>query len=258
MRAADEVTLVYAMNGADRDTGAAAGTLRVIYRSEIVNDVDSVVRTGLFALLAGDTAVGAILPRHSSGVVTGALDDDSRGVVDKVEESVRTGSGADAAADALSRVNPGNSVLNSYSVGRAGVDTVAVAKAGVHTASVAVVGDVCGAAGLLSDVVKLLLDNVTLSVAGNVGNLLDNVLRLDAHSVGDSLSGAVAAGNTEVSTCFSALRESLRVAVTARVATGSAVSAGKTVADSNRALVLLDSEEDRGNGEKHGGYNADS
>ena len=57
VRAADEVTLVNTVHGADARTGATSGTLRVVDNREVVDHVDRIVRTALLALSTADTAV---------------------------------------------------------------------------------------------------------------------------------------------------------------------------------------------------------
>ena len=99
MRTADEVALVYAMNGANGCTLAAAGTLRVIDGCEIVDNVDGIVGAILLTLAASNTAVGARLARFRTLCVAGALDNNARGISDKVNDRVRTGSRADTASD---------------------------------------------------------------------------------------------------------------------------------------------------------------
>ena len=57
MRAALEIALVYAMNGASVTASAAADTLFIIDTGKIVYKTDSTDRAGLFTLAAGNTAV---------------------------------------------------------------------------------------------------------------------------------------------------------------------------------------------------------
>ena len=57
MRTADEIALVYTLYGASLSARAAGYTFLVIYRSEIVNYVNSIGRTRLFALSARDASV---------------------------------------------------------------------------------------------------------------------------------------------------------------------------------------------------------
>ena len=75
MRSAAEVALVNAMNGAYVCALSAAGTFGVIDLGEIVYNVNGVVRTGLLALAAGNTAIDARLSRSGSLIVVGALYD---------------------------------------------------------------------------------------------------------------------------------------------------------------------------------------
>lgn len=130
MRTADEVALVYAMNGANRHTLAAARTLRVIDSSEVVDNVDRIVGTVLLTLTAGNTAVGARLARFCALCVARALYDDARGISDKVDDRVRTGSRTDTASDAFSRVDPCHTVFNGYSALGTYGNAVTVAEAG--------------------------------------------------------------------------------------------------------------------------------
>ena len=61
MRSAYEVTLVYAMNRANRNARAAVCAKRVIDGCEVINNLYRTRRTGLFALHTADTAVFALL-----------------------------------------------------------------------------------------------------------------------------------------------------------------------------------------------------
>ena len=69
MRAADKVALVDTVYGADLGTSAAARALRVVYRCKVIHYVDGIVRTGLLALFAGDTAIGAGFSRFRASRV---------------------------------------------------------------------------------------------------------------------------------------------------------------------------------------------
>jgi len=243
MCTADEVALVYAMNGADGYALATARALRVIDNREVVDHVYSIVGTVLLALTAADTAVGARLTSVGALSVARALNHDARGVADKVDDGIGTGPRADAAADALSRVDPCDAVLNGDSALGTYVDAVAVAKAGIGTELVARVRHIGGAAALYALVVVLALGSGAGAVAGYVSDLLDNIARLKTEDGCDSLCGVVAAGDTEVTLLALALRESLCIAVTAAVAAGAAVGTRETVADFNLVLVDLNAEE---------------
>lgn len=90
MRAADKVVKVYALNGTYVVTGTAAGTLLIIYRCEVINDLNSAFGTGFLTLSAGDTAVLTYLAHLSALVVAVTLNDDLRGIVYEVNYAVGT------------------------------------------------------------------------------------------------------------------------------------------------------------------------
>ena len=89
----------------------ARDTLLVVDNGEIVNHVDSIHRTGLLTLAAGDTSVKTELADNGALVMVRALDNHSLGVSDKVNNSVGTGAYTKSAANALSLVNHRNSTL---------------------------------------------------------------------------------------------------------------------------------------------------
>ena len=245
MRSADEAALVDTVYGTNLNTSAAACAKRVVDGCKIVLDGDSAVGTGLLTLHTADTAILTVLAHVCALVVIGALNNNALGVVDKVDNAVRTVSHTDTAADTLLGVNTSNAVLDFDSVLRANDHTVAVAKTSVGAKTVATVCHISGKTGLVTVIAISLLNDIAGAVAGNVCNLLYNVGRLNSEDSRNFLSGTVTAGNTEVGRGRSTVSESLGVAVTARVATSTAVCTGKAVTDSNRPLVLLHCEENR-------------
>ena len=249
MRSADEATLVDTMYGTSLNACATACAKAIVDGSEVILNGDRTVGTGLLALHTADTAVLAVLTSVCTLIVVRALNDNALGVVDKVNDAVGTLSYADTTADTLLGIDSGNAVLNLDSVLRTYCNTVAVAEAGVGAESVAAVGHIGGAATLLALIVVLSFNNVAGTVAGNVSNLLNNVSSLYAENSGDTLSGVVTAGDTEVSLIGGLLSKSLCVAVTSRVSAGATVSARETVTDGNGGLVLLNAEEDVCEGE---------
>ena len=70
MRSADKVTVMDTLHRTYLVAFAAAGTLIVIYSSEVVFNLYCAVRTVLFALSAGDTSVQTYLTHLSTFVVT--------------------------------------------------------------------------------------------------------------------------------------------------------------------------------------------
>ena len=258
VRSAHEVTLVDAMNGADGSAGAATGALIVINSSKVVYNGDCTVGAGLLTLLTADAAVGAILSYVGAGVVVRALDNNAGGIVDKVNNAVGAGACTNAAANTLTGVNLCHAAGDADGVFGTYGDTVTVAKAGIGAKTVTAVCEVCVAAGLDTDVVVLLLYNIAGAVAGNVCDLLDNVLCLNAEDRRNILCCRVTAGGTEVGSGLASVGESLCVAVAARVAASATVCAGQAVTDSNELLILLDGKEDVCNGEKHRAESADT
>lgn len=226
MRTADEIALVDTVNRADLNAFAAADTLFVVDGREVVNYVNSILGTVLLTLTATDTAVCTSLACICALSVTRALDNNTRGVIDKVNNTVRTGANTNATAYTLSRVYARNAVINSDSELRTNLDTVAVAETGIGADLVARVCHIGGATVLFALVVILTAGYVAGAVAGNVSDLLNNVLCLNTESSGDTLCGRVATGYAKVGFIGLALCESLGIAVTAVVAAGAAVSAG--------------------------------
>ena len=249
MCSANEVTFVDAMHGTNLNARATAGAEVVVDACEVILNGNCALRTGLLALHTTDTAVGAVLTGECALILVRALNDNTGGVVDEVDDAVGALTHADAAADTLLGVNSGNAVLNLDSVLRTYRNAVAVAEAGVGAESVTAIGHIGGTAGLLALVVVLSFNDVAGTVAGNVSNLLNNLSSFNAENCGDTLSGVVTAGDTEVGLIGGLLSKSLCVAVTSRVSTGATVSARETVTDSNGGLVLLNAEEDVCEGE---------
>ena len=258
MRSANEVTLVDAVYGTSLSACAAAGTEIVIDGREVVLYGDSTLRTGLLALHTADTAVGAILTGESTLILVGALNDNARGIVDEVDDTVGALTNADATADTLAGVNVCYTVFDGYSILGTNARAVTVAKASIGTELVAAVRHVCGKAGLVTLVVTLSGCNIACAVAGNVCNLLYNVLSLNTEDSCDLPCGTVTAGNTEVGLVGRLFCESLCVAVASGVTASAAVCTGQAVTDSEGGLVLLNSEEDARYGKNRCAYNTDA
>ena len=251
MSTANEATLVNTVYRADSHTLAAAGAERVIDGGEVILNGNSAVRTGLLTLHTTDTAVGAVLTYSRALIVVGALNNNTGGVIDEVNDTVGTLSYTDAAADTLLGVNSCHTVFNGDSILRTSHSTVTVAKTSKVTYSVAAVRHVGGKTGLVTLEVKLLVYHVAGAVAGNESNLLDNILSLNAENCRDLLSGAVTAGNAVVGLGRGLVSQRLSIGVTAGEAAGAAVGAGQTLTDSYGGFILLYREEYSGKGEEH-------
>ena len=243
MCSANEVTLVNAMHGANLNARATAGAEVVVDACEVILNGNCALRTGLLALHTTDTAVGAVLTGECALILVRALNDNTGGVVDEVDDAVGALTHADAAADTLLGVNVSDAVLNGDSALRTNLSTVAVAKTSVGAELIAAVRHISGAAGLVTLIVVLSGCYVTGAVAGNVCNLFNNVLSGNAEDSRDLLSSAVAAGNAEVGLVGGLVRKSLSIAVASRVSARAAVCTGQAVTDSESGLILLYSEE---------------
>ena len=187
MCAADEVALVDTMNGANLGAFAAAGALVIINNGEVVNNLDRAVGTGLLTLAAGNTAVSTALANCCALIVIRALYNDALGILDKMNNVVGTLACAHTAADTLGGVDFSNAILNGDSVLGTDGYAIAVAKAGVCTKLIARVAEVSNTTALDAVVYISALGSLTVTVAGNVCNLLYNVLRLNAENACDLL-----------------------------------------------------------------------
>ena len=246
MCAADEVALVDTMYGASLDTLSATGALVIIDGRKIIYDGDSAVGAGLLALTAGDTAILTALANCRALIVIRALYNDALGILDKVNDTVGALSCAHATADALSRIDASYAILDSDSIPRTNAYAIAVAKAGVGAELITRVVEVSNSTAIYAVIDESALGRRTVAVAGNVCNLLDNVLGLNAENRSDLRRALISAGNTEVGGSNLAISESLCIRITSRISASTAVSTGEAVTDSEIALVLLDSKEDRG------------
>ena len=243
MCAADEVVLVDTMNGAGLGTLATACALVVIDNGEVVNNLYCAVGTGLLALAAGNTAVLTALANCRALIVIRALDNHADSIVYKMDNVMGALACTHTATDTLGGIDLGYAIINGDSVLWADSHAVAVAKAGISAKLIARVAEVCNATALHAVVYISALGSLTVTVAGNVCNLLYNVLGLNTENACDLLGALVSTGNTEVDGLGLALGKSLCIRVTSRVAASAAVGAGEGVTDSEELLVLLDAEE---------------
>ena len=68
---------MYALYRAYLDTLPAAGTFSVINSGKVIHNGNSALRTSLLTLHTANAAIRALLARHSSLIVIGALDDNA-------------------------------------------------------------------------------------------------------------------------------------------------------------------------------------
>ena len=119
MRAAHEVALVDAPDGADALAGAAPGAFTIINGGQIVHQVDGSFRAVLLTLSAGDTAVGAEFAHGGTLVVIGALHRHPADIGDQADNVIRALPLTNAASHALARVHMRHAVRDADGVMRA-------------------------------------------------------------------------------------------------------------------------------------------
>ena len=243
MCAADEVALVDTVNGAGLGTLATSGALVIVDNRKIADNLDRIVRADLLALTAADTAVLTDLTHCRALIVAGALYDYANGILNKMDDAVRTLACTHTATDTLGGIDLGNAVLDRNGVLGTDSHAIAVAEASVGTELVARIAEVCNATALHAVIYISALGSLTVTVAGNVCNLLYNVLGLNAENGCDIPGALVSTGNTEVDGLGLAIGKSLCIRITSRIAAGAAVGAGEGITDSEELLVLLDAEE---------------
>ena len=243
MGTADEISLIYAVNRAYFPTLTAGNTLVVINGGEVICHLDCLGGTRLLTLAAGYTAALTELADLNALVMIITLNYYAGDILYEMDYTVGAGSRAKAAADTFLGVYLGYAALgDADSVSRANLGAVTVAKAGEGAKSVARKIHICRLAGLGTAIDILSLLGLAGAVAGNVSDLLDDVVSLNAENGGDSLGGTVTAGGTEIGLIGYALGKSLCIALAARKAAGAAVSTRKALAYLICPLVLLDTE----------------
>ncbi len=223
----------------------AACALRMVENGEVVIHCDRTVGAGAGALLTADTAVCTHLAGKSPLVVVRASDSDDSSVFHHLDGIVRTVLGAESAARAEARNDLRNAVRNDDRVVGTSRGTVAKTDAGKGTYVFAFPMLCSFFTGLkaVAEMFFVLLCSLAGTVASDISEELDSLAGFNTEDGCDLLRGGITAGNTEVGLGDLTLGECAGVAVTAAVAAGTAVCAGKSIADSKEFFVLLDSEE---------------
>ena len=149
MGTADKIALMYTMDRANFSAFSAGNTFIVINSCEVINYLNSLGGTNLFALTASDTAVLTELAYLCALIVIIALNCDRDGVIYEVDYTVGTGADAKTAADTFLRIYFGNTALgNRDSISWAYLCAVTVTEAGEGTESVTREAHICRLAGL--------------------------------------------------------------------------------------------------------------
>ena len=180
MSTANEVSFVDTVHRTNLDTLRTTGTERIINRSKIVNHLDSSARTSLFAFHTAYASVGAGLTCLSTLIVIGALYDNARGIVYKMDDGVGTLTHAYTASDTLTGVDTRYAVLDRNGVLRTNHGTITVSKTSKGTELVTAIRHIGVTAGLLALIIVFSLRCVAGAVTSNVRNLLYDVNGLNA------------------------------------------------------------------------------
>ena len=252
MRSADEVTLVEASYGTNSHALSATGTETVIDGSEIVLYLDCAVWAGLLALHASDTTVRTDLTGNRALIVVRTVNGHLYGIVNDLNDVVGAGSCADTATDTLLRIDICNVVYDADCVLGTYLNAIAVSKTSVVTGLITGISKICGETATKSLIVELSGGSVAGAVAGNICNLLNYVLSLNAESGGNTLSGIVSTGDAEVGLSLFAFAKCFCVTVATAITTSSAVCTGEAVSDCYGGFVFLNAEEYGGKGKEYG------
>lgn len=233
------------MYGTNLYAGATAGAERIVDGRQVIDNSDRAVRTGLLALHTADTAVGAYLTCNSALIVAGALNNDSAGLGEHVDDALRTGLSTKATTDTSNGINLSNAVLgiDVNSVLRTNSHTITVAETSEGTLSVTGEGKLNCLTGLNSVVNVLSVLCLALAVTTNESNLLSNVACGETHDLCNLSCYVSTTGSTEAGVIGLALGESCGVAVTTREATSTTVRTGKAITNCSSTLIYLNSKE---------------
>ena len=254
MGAAYEATLVDASYGTNSRALSTTGTERIIDGSEIVLYLDCAVRTSFLALHTSNTTVSTDLTGNCALIVIGAFNGYLYGIVYHLDDLVGAGSCTDTATDTLLGIDLSNVVFNADCVLGTYLNAVTVTETSIGTGLIAGICQVSGEAASKSLIIELSGGCVAGTVTGNVRYLFNNVLSLNAENCGNTLSGIVTAGDTEVGLSLFAFAKCFCVTVTAAITASSAVCTGEAVSHGYGGFVFLNAEEYGGKGKEYRAY----
>jgi hypothetical protein len=231
----------------------------MIEKGKILVHCDSAVGTCTCALGASDTSVCAHLAGESALVVVRASDSDDGTVLLHLDGAVRTGlctksaTGAEARDDLCYAICDEDGVIGTSSCAVAKTD----AGKGTNVFSLPMLCGIATGSEAVAEVLFILLGRLAGAVASNVSKELDGLSCLNSENVCDFLRSSIAAGNAEVGFGDLALGESTGIAVASAESASTAVSTGKSIADSEELFILLNAEKDVRNGKYDRANNRD-
>ena len=212
--------------------------------------MDRVELTGLFAHLAADAADLAGLGNVLAEVLAGAADRNTGGLRQDVDDLLRAGIGAHAAAYALVAVDLGNAVADLDGVILAHLGAVAQTDAAVFAAARTAEEVLDGSTGLDALVVHFLGRAVFQTGAHDVGDLFHGLSGVNAENGSDRCRSAGTAGHALVGRDGVVFGQSAGVVVAAYETAGTAVCAGQAFTDLNGRLVHGHGKDLAGYGQK--------
>lgn len=230
-------------DGAIFGAEAAPCTERIVYRGEVIFDLNCARGAILFTLFATDAGIRAFSASNRALFLITAGNEKIFLISHKSYKMLGAGSGTNTATDTKPSIDVSNTVLQADSVLRTSLYTVSKANATEIALSVSAVHGFCRATAADTDVIHLIYGMIAVTVAMNNGNLLNNVLGFLTENIGNLLCHSVRSGNTEVSLYGIILGKSLCVSVAARVAASAAVCSGQALAYIRKPLILGNREE---------------
>ena len=247
-----------ALLGACIGTETATDAEGLIDACEEVCNGDSAVGTSLLALHTADAA--CLTNLHSSGtlIVVAAVNSDSSSLGNDLDDLVRTGLGAESAADASSGIDMSDTVFDADSVLGTYSSAVTKAETAVGTSALTAKEHFSGLAGSGAAILILILSLVAGTAAAHVSSHGNNFPALYAENSCDVLSSVSAAGNTKVSSNTFAGNKSLSVSIASGKSACATVCAGQALTNGAKSLVNRNSHNLGCDGKKNSAYKTDN
>lgn len=238
-------------------TFAAAGTFFVVDSCDVVLDGNSIVGTVLFALFTADAGVFAGFLGCRT-LIVGAAHYGNYSVTGMEGDYILgTSLNAHSAADAVLGVDVSNTAFDADGIGGAGREAVAAANASVNAGVMAAVNLGYRLAGGNTVVYGFSRGSGAGAVTLYKSHLRLFGFNFNAEKLRKLFRHGNRPGDTEIRCRFTE-SHGFRVAVTAGIAAGTAVSAGQTFTNLCGFLLLLNSEEMRSQNKQNGTDKSDA
>ena len=177
----------YTANGTYLGTFAAGSTLAIVDSCDIIDYCDSALGAGLLTLAACNAGIGAELSCYCALLLIMAGNYLTLDIGHHMDKGIGTSLRAYTAADTLSRIHSGNSLIHAYST----LGTYSLAVAATETAvgahAVAAVEHLCRSAGLHTHISRFLFCGITVTAATHRCHHFHSFLKVCSESIGNSL-----------------------------------------------------------------------